>query len=87
MPFGEGRLIMASSKDNEPSNEEWTGSFSIFTQNLCNAIREQSRKGDKIPLQECFDEAYNDRVQWSRVHLTSQNPVLVDFTHKTYNLR
>jgi hypothetical protein len=85
--IGEGQLIMASSKDNEPSNEEWTGSFSIFTQNLCNAIREQSRKGDKIPLQECFDEAYNNTVQWSRMHLTSQNPVLVDLTHKTYNLR
>jgi hypothetical protein len=85
--IGEGQLIMASSKDNEPSNEEWTGSFSIFTQNLCHAIREQSRKGDEIPLQECFDEAYNDTVQWSRVHLTSQNPVLVDLTHKAYNLR
>jgi hypothetical protein len=85
--IGEGQLIMASSKDNEPSNEEWTGSFSIFTQNLCRAIREQSRKGDEIPLQECFDEAYNDTVQWSRVHLTSQNPVLVDLTHKAYNLR
>ncbi len=85
--IGEGQLIMASSKDNEPSNEEWTGSFSIFTQNLCQAIREQSRKGDEIPLQECFDEAYNDTVQWSRVHLTSQNPVLVDLTHKVYNLR
>jgi len=84
---GEGQLIMASSKDNEPSNEEWTGSFSIFTQNLCHAIREQSRKGDKIPLQDCFHEAYNDTVQWSRVHLISQNPVLVDLTHKAYNLR
>ena len=85
--IGEGQLIMASSKDNEPSNEEWTGSFSIFTQNLCHAIREQSSKGDEIPLQECFDAAYNDTVQWSRVHLTSQNPVLVDLTHKAYNLR
>jgi hypothetical protein len=85
--IGEGQLIMASSKDNEPSNEEWTGSFSIFTQNLCHAIREQGCKGDKIPLQECFQEAYNDTVRWSRVHLTKQNPILVDLTHKAYNLR
>ncbi len=85
--IGEGQLIMASSKDNEPSNEEWTGSFSIFTKNLCDAIREQSRKGDRIHLQECFNEAYNDTVRWSRVHLMSQNPVLIDLTHKEYDLR
>ena len=84
--IGEGQLIIASSKDNEPSNEEWTGSFSIFTQNLCKAIKEQSRKGDKIPLQGCFNEAYNDTVQWSRVHLISQNPILIDLTHREYNL-
>ena len=85
--IGDGQLIMASSKENEPSNEEWTGSFSIFTQNLCNAIREQSRKGDEILLQKCFFDAYNDTVQWSRLHLMSQNPVMIDLTHKDYVLK
>ncbi len=76
--IGDGQLIMASSKENEPSNEEWTGSFSIFTQNLCNAIREQSRNGDRILLRECFDIAYNDTVRWSKLRMMSQNPVLID---------
>jgi hypothetical protein len=85
--IGEGQLIIASSKENEPSNEEWTGSFSIFTQNLCNAIREQSHNGDKIVLRKCFDIAYNDTVKWSKLRMMSQTPVLIDFTHKEYVLK
>jgi hypothetical protein len=85
--IGEGQLIMASSRENEPSNEEWTGSFSVFTQNLINAIREQSLNGDRILLRKCFDIAYNDTVRWSRLRMMSQTPVLIDLTNKEYVLK
>jgi hypothetical protein len=85
--IGEGQLIMASSRENEPSNEEWTGSFSVFTQNLINAIREQSLNGDRIILRKCFDIAYNDTVKWSKLRMMSQTPVLIDLTHKEYVLK
>jgi hypothetical protein len=78
---------MASSRENEPSNEEWTGSFSVFTQNLIKAIREQSLNGDRILLRKCFDIAYNDTVKWSRLRMMSQTPVLIDLTHKEYVLK
>lgn len=83
----EGQLLLASSKTNEPSNEEWLGSLSVFTQNLCKAINEEARKGSKIILQNCFYEAYKSTIQWSNGHLLSQTPVLNDMTpNKIYYL-
>lgn len=76
----EGQLLLASSRINEPSNEEWLGSMSVFTQNLCNAINEEAKKGSKIILQNCFYEAYKSTIQWSNGHLLSQTPILKDMT-------
>ena len=83
----EGQLLLASSKIDEPSNEEWLGSLSVFTQNLCNAINEEAKKGSKIILQNCFYEAYKSTIQWSNGHLLSQTPILNDMTpNKRYYL-
>jgi len=83
----EGQLLLASSKINEPSNQEWLGSLSVFTQNLCNAINEEAKKGSKIILQNCFYEAYKNTIQWSNGHLLSQTPILKDMTpNKRYYL-
>jgi len=83
----EGQLLLASSKMNEPSNEEWLGSLSVFTQNLCNAINKEAKKGSKIILQNCFYEAYKSTIQWSNGHLQSQTPILNDMTpNKRYYL-
>ena len=77
---GEGQLMLASSKINEPSNEEWMGSLSVFTRKLCDAIKEQGRKSSKILLQSCFYEAYNGTIIWSQGHILSQTPMLKDMT-------
>jgi hypothetical protein len=77
---GEGQLMLASSKINELSNEEWMGSLSVFTSNLCDAIKEQERKSGKILLQSCFYEAYNGTIIWSKGRILSQTPMLKDMT-------
>ena len=82
--IGKGQLIMASSKDNEPSNEEWTGSLSVFTSNLIKAIKEESIRNKKILLQKCFFSAYNDTIKWSHGRFVSQTPVLTDLTGGKY---
>ncbi len=82
--IGNGQLIMASSMDNQSSNEEWTGSMSVFTSNLIKAIKEESQRSDRILLQNCFRRAYNDTVGWSRVHFISQTPVITDLTGGIY---
>ena len=82
--IGKGQLIIASSKDNEPSNEEWTGSLSVFTSNLIKAIKEESIKSQKILLQKCFYNAYNDTIKWSHGRFVSQTPVLTDLTGGKY---
>ena len=72
--IGEGQLIIASSRFNESSNEEWTGSLSVFTSNLIKAIKEERARSKKVILQECFDRAYNDTIKWSRGRFISQTP-------------
>jgi hypothetical protein len=82
--IGEGQLIIASSRYNESSNEEWTGSLSVFTSNLIKAIKEERARSKKVLLQECFDKAYNDTIKWSRGRFISQTPVLTDLTGGKY---
>ena len=82
--IGEGQLILASSRYNESSNEEWTGSLSVFTSNLIKAIKEERARSKKVLLQECFDKAYNDTIKWSRGRFISQTPVLTDLTGGKY---
>lgn len=83
----EGQLLLASSNENQPSNQDWLGSMSVFTQNLCDVINEEAKKGRKIILQNCFREAYDRTIQWSYDHLLNQTPVLNDMTpNKIYYL-
>ena len=81
---GNGQLIIASSKKNEASNEEWTGSLSVFTSRLIEAIREEGRTSNKILLQKCFYRAYNDTVKWGQGILLHQTPVIMDLTGKKH---
>ena len=82
--IGDGQLIIASSMYNESSNEEWTGSMSVFTSYLIKAIKEEKERSNKDLLQRCFERAYSDTVIWSRNHLMSQTPVLIDLTGGIY---
>ncbi|RQW80517.1 MAG: caspase family protein [Methanothrix sp.] len=85
---GESQLMLTSSRANEPSNEEWTGSLSVFTHKLCEAIAENGQKKKKILLQSCFYEAYNETTQWASGHMLSQTPVLKDLTpDKAYYIK
>ncbi len=82
--IGEGQLIIASSKKNEPSNEQWIGSMSVFTSNLINAIRAEHRTEGRILLQDCFQQAYNDTISWSRGFIIGQTPAITDRTGGRY---
>ena len=81
-----GQLMIASSEEDEPSNEEWTGSMSVFTQNLVEAIQAERQSGGRILLQSCFGRALNETVLWSKGHFIRQTPVLVDRTGGRYYL-
>jgi hypothetical protein len=78
------QLIMASSKENEASNEQWFGSNSVFTYNLIRAIEMEREKGEEISLVDCFQEAKNETILWSSERLLSQNPVLIDNSNESY---
>lgn len=82
--IGNGQLIMASSRYNESSNAEWTGSMSVFTSRLIMAIKEEKERSNRVLVQRCFKKAYSDTVRWSRDHLISQNPVMKDLTGGIY---
>lgn len=82
--MGEGQLIIASSRYNESSNVEWTGSLSVFTSYLIKAIQEEKQRSNRVLLRRCFDRAYSDTVRWSRSHLISQTPVMIDKTDGIY---
>lgn len=82
--IGDGQLIIASSMYNESSNGEWTGSMSVFTSYLIKAIKQEKERSNKVLLQRCFERAYSDTVRWSRNHLMSQTPVLIDLTGGIY---
>ena len=85
--IAKGQVMIASSRDNEPSNEEWIGNLSVFTQSLINAIKDERKRSNKILLQDCYYRAYEETVRWSRGHLLSQTPVLVDLTDGKYYLK
>jgi uncharacterized caspase-like protein len=85
--IAKGQVMIASSRDNEPSNEEWIGNLSVFTQSLINAIKDERKRSDKILLQDCYYRAYDETVRWSRGHLLSQTPMLVDLTDGKYYLK
>jgi len=82
--IGKDQLIIASSRYNESSNGEWTGSMSVFTSYLIKAIREEKERSNRVLLKRCFDRARADTERWSRSHLISQNPAMIDNTDGIY---
>ncbi|UEC43324.1 MAG: hypothetical protein METHAR1v1_1280012 [Methanothrix sp.] len=77
---GDGQLVLTSSKKDEPSNEKWFGSGSVFTYNLIRAIEEEMQSGGNISLRECFYKAREDTVRWSNRRFMSQTPEIIDLT-------
>jgi hypothetical protein len=71
------QIMIASSTENEPSNEDWTGSYSIFTENLCDAMKE-AESSKNVLLKTCFDRAREATIRWSNDHLLTQTPILID---------
>jgi hypothetical protein len=78
--ISEGQIILTSSQENEPSNEQWFDSLSVFTYNFCKAVNDAKESGRGILLQECFVEARDDTTLWSRSRLLSQDPEIIDKT-------
>jgi hypothetical protein len=84
---GDGRLVIASCRENEPSNEEWMGSLSVFTKNLQNAIENDHESGNKLILQKIFADAQKETIKWTANPFTRQMPEIVfDSTGGTYYL-
>lgn len=83
---GDGQLVLTSSKKDEPSNEKWFGSLSVFTYNLIKAIDEDMRSTGNVSLSECFFKARDDTVRWSNRRLMSQTPEIIDLTGGNYRI-
>ena len=82
----EDQLILTSSKENEPSNENWTAPVSVFTYYLCQSIEKDNKANKGIIMQEAFNRAKNDTLMWSSNHLVRQTPSLVGMTNGQYYL-
>ncbi len=82
----EGQILITSSKNEEPSNELWTGSMSVFTYNLVNAIRAELARRHELTLQECFYKAKEGTIKWSGKRFLKQNPIIVDKTGGDFRL-
>jgi hypothetical protein len=71
-------LILTSSKEDEPSNEMWNETNSVFTYYLCQAIMDEAKKGGRLPLQvslqSCFDSVKEKTFRWSSSNFLSQTP-------------
>jgi hypothetical protein len=80
------QLILASSEAEEPSNEEWMGSQSVFTKNLCDAIRNEMALKGRVQLQKCFAEAQSNTIRWGNTRFLSQTPNLTDRTSGEFYL-
>lgn len=76
------QLILKSSREDEPSNEMWNETNSVFTYYLCQAMKYEVIKGNRQPLQasiqNCFTQVRDNTIQWSRSNFLSQNqtPIL-----------
>jgi uncharacterized caspase-like protein len=81
-----GRIIITSSKANEPSNEEWLGKMSVFTKYLCETLESERAKGKEVALQDCFQKAFNDTKKWMLWPLLSQTPQMISLTDGSYLL-
>lgn len=81
---GAKQLILSSSREDEPSNEMWNETNSVFTYYLCHAMEDEAKKSSGIPmqssmqssLQSCFSSVHDSTVSWSSSHFLSQTPHL-----------
>lgn len=81
---GAKQLILSSSKEDEPSNEMWNETNSVFTYYLCHAMESEAKKSSGIPiqmpmqmsLQSCFGSVRDSTIRWSSSHFLSQTPHL-----------
>jgi hypothetical protein len=76
----DGQMILVSSKEDQPSNEIWFGSLSIFTYNLCKAMREEDKSSSSVVLERCFYKASEATEKWSSRRLLAQTPQMKDKT-------
>ena len=82
-----GQMILASSKEDQPSNEVWFGSLSLFTYNLCEAMREEEKSSNAVVLQRCFYKARGATEKWTNWRLLAQTPQMKDKTVGYFNLK
>ncbi|MGB9901825.1 caspase family protein [Methanothrix sp.] len=82
----DGQILIASSKNEEPSNELWNGQMSVFTYNLVNAIRSERMRAHDLSLQSCFYRAREGTLKWPGQRLLKQNPVIVDRTGGNFRI-
>lgn len=82
----EGQVLITSSKNEEPSNELWSGYMSVFTYNLVNAIRTERMRNSDLSLQNCFYKAREGTIKWSSQRFLRQNPIIVDKTGGYFRL-
>lgn len=81
-----GQVILASSEKDQPSNEIWSGSLSLFTDNLCKAIKEEEKLSKKVILERCFYKAREATERWSCWPLLAQTPQIEDKTETLFSL-
>ena len=82
-----GQMILVSSQKDQPSNEVWFGSLSLFTYNLCKAMREEDKSSNAVVLQRCFYKAREATEKWSSLRLLAQTPQMKDKTVGYFSLK
>jgi hypothetical protein len=83
----DGQMILVSSKEDQPSNEIWFGSLSLFTYNLCKAMREEDKSSSSVVLERCFYKAREATERWSNWRLLAQTPQMKDKTMGYFSLK
>ena len=82
-----GQMILASSRKDQPSNEVWFGSLSLFTYNLCNAMRDEEKISNTVILERCFYKAREATERWASWRLLVQTPEIKDKTSGYFSLK
>jgi hypothetical protein len=82
-----GQMILVSSQKDQPSNEVWFGSLSLFTYNLCNAMRDEEKTSNTVILERCFYKAKEATERWASWRLLVQTPEIKDKTGGYFSLK
>jgi hypothetical protein len=82
-----GQLMLVSSEKDQPSNEIWLGSLSLFTYSLCNALKEEESSSEIVTLERCFYKARKATESWSRWRLLAQTPQIDDKTDGSFIIK